>query len=169
MKTWTDDRENAMRELLADPNTAYSANEVAHILSDRFKIEISRNAVIGRCKRQGIPLNDCAPPGRPSNPAPRPREKPQKAVTPAQRPYIAQRKAASGPKLHTAVPQLLRCDDVRGPRHVSLLELTDNTCRWPISTVGAPDFCFCGNPPIEGMPYCAGHCRLAYRVDRRAA
>jgi GcrA cell cycle regulator len=46
----------------------------------------------------------------------------------------------------------------------SLFELSKETCRWPISTPGAEDFCFCGNPPIEGLPYCAGHSRLAYRV-----
>ena len=46
----------------------------------------------------------------------------------------------------------------------SLLELGNDTCRWPISTPGADDFCFCGNPPLDGLPYCAGHSRLAYRV-----
>jgi GcrA cell cycle regulator len=46
----------------------------------------------------------------------------------------------------------------------SLFELTKETCRWPISTPGAEDFCFCGNPPIAGLPYCAGHSRLAYRI-----
>jgi len=45
----------------------------------------------------------------------------------------------------------------------SLLELSKATCRWPISTPGLADFCFCGNPPIEGLPYCAGHSRMAYR------
>ena len=45
----------------------------------------------------------------------------------------------------------------------SLLELSAEKCRWPISTPGAEDFCFCGNMPVEGLPYCAGHTRLAYR------
>jgi GcrA cell cycle regulator len=45
----------------------------------------------------------------------------------------------------------------------SLLELSEARCRWPISSPGAEDFCFCGNLPVEGLPYCAGHSRLAYR------
>jgi GcrA cell cycle regulator len=49
----------------------------------------------------------------------------------------------------------------------SLFELGKDTCRWPISAPGAHDFCFCGNPPIDGLPYCAGHSRLAYRVAAR--
>jgi GcrA cell cycle regulator len=45
-----------------------------------------------------------------------------------------------------------------------LFELTNERCRWPISTPGAADFCFCGSTPVEGLPYCAGHSRMAYRV-----
>jgi GcrA cell cycle regulator len=46
----------------------------------------------------------------------------------------------------------------------SLFELTNERCRWPISTPGAADFCFCGSMPVDGLPYCAGHSRLAYRA-----
>ena len=49
----------------------------------------------------------------------------------------------------------------------SLLELSEQRCRWPISTPGAEDFCFCGNTPLEGLPYCPGHTRLAYRPGSR--
>ena len=49
----------------------------------------------------------------------------------------------------------------------SLFELSNERCRWPISTPGAEDFCFCGNTPLEGMPYCSGHHRLAYRPGSR--
>ena len=49
----------------------------------------------------------------------------------------------------------------------SLLELSEQSCRWPISTPGAADFCFCGNTPVEGLPYCPGHARLAYRPGSR--
>jgi GcrA cell cycle regulator len=49
----------------------------------------------------------------------------------------------------------------------SLLELSKERCRWPISTPGAADFRFCGNRPAEGLPYCAGHTRLAYRPGSR--
>jgi GcrA cell cycle regulator len=48
-----------------------------------------------------------------------------------------------------------------------LLELSEQRCRWPISTPGAVDFCFCGNTPVDGLPYCAGHTRLAYRPGSR--
>ncbi len=49
----------------------------------------------------------------------------------------------------------------------SLLELGSNSCRWPISTPGTADFCFCGNAQLDGLPYCPGHSRLAYRPGSR--
>ena len=48
-------------------------------------------------------------------------------------------------------------------RGCTLLELSQGKCRWPISNPGAQDFCFCGNEPVKGLPYCAGHARIAYR------
>jgi GcrA cell cycle regulator len=64
-----------------------------------------------------------------------------------------------------AEPDLAGIDEpIHNGHTCSLFELSKETCRWPISTPGAADFCFCGNPPIEGLPYCAGHSRLAYRV-----
>jgi GcrA cell cycle regulator len=45
----------------------------------------------------------------------------------------------------------------------SLLELSQKKCRWPIGNPGAADFWFCGNMPVEGLPYCAGHARIAYQ------
>jgi GcrA cell cycle regulator len=48
-------------------------------------------------------------------------------------------------------------------RGCTLLELSQGKCRWPISSPGADDFCFCGNEPVKGLPYCLGHARIAYR------
>ena len=62
------------------------------------------------------------------------------------------------------------CDaPIASERPCSLFELSKQRCRWPISTPGAEDFCFCGNMPLDGLPYCAGHTRLAYRSGARVA
>jgi GcrA cell cycle regulator len=49
----------------------------------------------------------------------------------------------------------------------SLLELDEQRCRWPVETPDATDFRFCGNRPVDGLPYCAGHARLAYQPSSR--
>ena len=36
-------------------------------------------------------------------------------------------------------------------------------CRWPFGHPGDDDFCFCGEPPVPGKPYCLKHCMVAYR------
>ena len=54
-------------------------------------------------------------------------------------------------------------------RTCTLLELSQGKCRWPISNPGAEDFCFCGNEPVKGLPYCLGHARIAYRPTAIAA
>lgn len=59
-------------------------------------------------------------------------------------------------------------------KRVTLLDLTDRMCKWPIGHPGEPDFHFCGRPAAPGMPYCAEHCAAAYqaqapRRDRRPA
>lgn len=45
---------------------------------------------------------------------------------------------------------------------VTLLELTDQTCRWPIGDPQEADFHFCGVRPIAESPYCNGHHLIAY-------
>jgi len=61
-----------------------------------------------------------------------------------------------------------------GKKLVSLLDLTDRMCKWPIGHPGDSDFHFCGKSSEAGMPYCAPHCAEAYqaqppRRDRRPA
>jgi GcrA cell cycle regulator len=56
---------------------------------------------------------------------------------------------------------------VTGPG-CSLLELSPGKCRWPLSEPGSAVFCFCGNRQVEGLPYCVGHARIAYKSSARA-
>lgn len=40
---------------------------------------------------------------------------------------------------------------------ISLLQLTEHTCRWPLGDPREPDFGFCGQPPMAGKQYCERH------------
>jgi hypothetical protein len=40
-------------------------------------------------------------------------------------------------------------------QRLSLLELTEATCHWPIGDPLSPDFFFCGGKVLTGLPYCA--------------
>jgi GcrA cell cycle regulator len=48
---------------------------------------------------------------------------------------------------------------------VSLLELNDRICKWPVGHPDEPDFHFCGKPVNPGFPYCSEHCLVAYQAQ----
>jgi GcrA cell cycle regulator len=57
-------------------------------------------------------------------------------------------------------------------RRLSLMELTERTCKWPIGDPATDDFWFCGLPSVAGKPYCDAHVSVAFqpmqaRRDRR--
>ncbi|MBE3637894.1 GcrA family cell cycle regulator [Mangrovicoccus algicola] len=57
-------------------------------------------------------------------------------------------------------------------RRLTLMELTERTCKWPIGDPATDDFWFCGHPVQAGKPYCEAHVGVAFqpmssRRDRR--
>jgi GcrA cell cycle regulator len=48
----------------------------------------------------------------------------------------------------------------------ALLELTENTCRWPVGDPRSARFFFCGAQAAYNKPYCAEHCARAYLRPR---
>ncbi|WP_134725279.1 GcrA family cell cycle regulator [Paracoccus luteus] len=57
-------------------------------------------------------------------------------------------------------------------RKLTLMELTERTCKWPIGDPATDKFWFCGLPSQAGKPYCEAHVGVAFqpmsaRRDRR--
>lgn len=57
-------------------------------------------------------------------------------------------------------------------KKLTLMELTERTCKWPIGDPATEDFWFCGLPVQAGKPYCDAHVGVAFqpmssRRDRR--
>lgn len=48
-------------------------------------------------------------------------------------------------------------------RKLSLLELTERTCKWPIGDPATEEFWFCGLPVKPGKPYCEAHVSVAFQ------
>lgn len=49
-----------------------------------------------------------------------------------------------------------------------LVELEQHHCRWPLHEPDEPAL-FCGAVRFANQPYCAGHCRMAYRPLKEVA
>ncbi|WP_407174801.1 GcrA family cell cycle regulator [Bradyrhizobium sp. STM 3562] len=142
--TWTTERIELLKIHFA---AGLTCREIAE------RIGVSRNAVIGKISRLNL-MRDKAGPAR------------------KERSGEPRKRAAS--RLRRQILRAISVEETRAEEEpianghrCSLFELSKQTCRWPLSTPGAADFCFCGNPPLEGLPYCPRHSRLAYRISVR--
>lgn len=92
----------------------------------------------------------------------------RKAIIPAGQPLPPQ------PSANEISPEALasvREVEKRAMR-LSLMDLTERTCKWPIGDPATPEFWFCGLPSQPGKPYCEAHVGVAFqpmsaRRDRR--
>jgi len=48
-------------------------------------------------------------------------------------------------------------------KKLSLMELTERTCKWPVGDPATEDFWFCGLPVQAGKPYCEAHVGVAFQ------
>jgi GcrA cell cycle regulator len=96
-------------------------------------------------------------------------------VTPLRRSLIAAgQPLPPQPSANEISPEALaRVNEVeKGARKISLMELTERTCKWPIGDPATEKFWFCGLPSQAGKPYCEAHVGVAFqpmssRRDRR--
>jgi GcrA cell cycle regulator len=141
---WDDAAVTTLRDL---NDAGLSSSQIANELG------CSRNAVIGKIHRMGMKKSKHSAGRKPQAPAkPKDRDRRIPVKTAANLDFRI--------KPHP-----------KGTVACSLLELTDRTCRFPISGPEAKDFLFCGNMiAAKGAPYCAFHTRLAYTspATRRA-
>ena len=144
--TWTDERIERLKSHFA---AGLTCREIA------ADIGVSRNAVIGKLSR----LNLTRGPKREERRIEARAARGLNALARLQQEMLAEIYVEAGASALPGIDEANRC---------SLLELDENRCRWPISTPGAEDFCFCGNSAPDGQPYCAGHSRLAYRPASQA-
>jgi GcrA cell cycle regulator len=138
---WTAERIEQLKSLFA---SRFSAREIA------LEIGVSRNAVIGKISRLKLNAGEKRRSAGRGEPTGRPVS--QRSTMRALR--------AEAHCLGEGVP-------ISASHRCSLLELTSQTCRWPVSNATDVEFLFCGNEAIEGLPYCAGHARIAYRSADR--
>jgi len=161
--SWTDERVELLKKLWSD---GLSASQIATELGN-----VTRNAVIGKVHRLGLS-------GRAKD----------KAAA-AQRP----RKAARSPSAPVAIPPQNRTNVIMAPvprplviheepavpaeddlgipvsERVTIMELRESMCRWPMGDPTKAEFRFCGARSVSSLPYCDHHARVAYQpvADRK--
>jgi len=148
---WSAPLVDRLRTLVAE---GLSAGGIAAALNAAYHTAFTRNAVIGKMGRLGLRSANTRG-GRPKG-APKLKRKP-----PIKRGSIY--RYPSSPRVFVDHPVTT---PALGARPCSLLELDNDTCRWPHGDVGDPDFHFCGAPAnlTLGKPYCPVHTRSATRL-----
>ena len=148
-ETWTDDRIASLKQMWAE---GASAAAIAERLGG-----LSRSAVLGKIHRLRPGL--------------------AKEPSVAKKTRATKKKRAAAKTLHKptapeqcgptrrVVPSPQPQTNESWQRGKSLLELTNDTCRWPHGEPGTRGFFFCGVPGADlegGKPYCVHHARRAY-------
>ena len=88
-----------------------------------------------------------------------PRTAARRAIIPAGQPLPPQ------PSANEIDPEALaKVSEVeKAAKKLSLMELTERTCKWPIGDPATEDFYFCGLPVQQGKPYCEAHVGVAFQ------
>ncbi len=189
--SWTDERVETLKKMWAE---GQSASQIAKELGG-----VTRNAVIGKVHRLGLSNRAgkeeeaaaVAPPpvAKPAAPpAPEPKVEPaaarpappvaavsnvtpmpiRRVIIPAGQPLPPQ------PSANEISPEALATvrEVEKRAMKLTLMELTERTCKWPVGDPATDDFWFCGLPSVAGKPYCEAHVGVAFqpmsaRRDRR--
>jgi GcrA cell cycle regulator len=179
---WTEERVELLKKLWLE---GLSASQIAGVLGEG----VTRNAVIGKVHR--LKLSGRA---KPASSAPRSRSSSARPARRVSSPSGA-RSLGMGGGGSMARPRSLSGSSVMGAtalkvseefetqawvapqaaelfipveQRLSLLQLSESTCKWPIGDPLTPDFYFCGQHSDDGKPYCEFHSRRAYhQVEKK--
>lgn len=185
---WTDERVDVLRTMWLGGS---SASQIAAVLGD-----VTRNAVIGKVHRLGLsgrgkPTSTATPRARKPRAA-----SPTGGGTRTRRPTSRSGGASVNAGMGASVgggmavgatalkptedlqPQFEQAPVTRGRADLTLVgdspqlsiqELKEDTCRWPVGDPLHDDFHFCGRSALDAQPYCEYHCGVAFQApsDRR--
>lgn len=159
---WSEEREALLRKLWG---MGLSCSQIAARLGDSSK----RSAVIGKVHRLGLPARV----GKPGKMASQARSTKIRRKSKPWRHLQAFGLVDKHSPLKLSADGYVPAEEdyiVPAQQRKTLLELKDDSCRFPIGDPQLPDFYFCGGEAVPGKPYCLHHCARAYTVpERRAA
>ena len=154
-ETWTAERLELLNKLWGE---GLSASQIA------AELGVTRSAVLGKCHRLGLARKASTEVSSPrSQQASRPLDPPataELAMEPGPKPVTntASHQPAEQPRGHSRPVEA----GSLGPKGLTIMELREGTCRWPLGDPTTPEFRYCGGGAVPGLPYCAQHAQIAY-------
>ena len=162
--TWTEERLELLKKLWGE---GMNASQIAAEIGGGM----TRNAVLGKSHRLGLvrkaaPKVSAPPSAKPSLPSATPSTaKPPKPDDPP--PVI--NKASQQPSEQPRANPLPVDAALPKGKGVTIAELREGMCRWPMGDRTTPEFRYCGGHAITALPYCSHHAQIAYQpmTDRK--
>ena len=158
--SWTDERVEQLRRLWDE---GLSASQIASQLGG-----VSRNAVIGKVHRLGLAGRAKANGAGQVN-----GRKKVDGATEAEVVLAKEQTVPEPPAVisHRPAPEFPLAPLRPAPEpvglavseRVTIMDLRESMCRWPMGDPTSPDFRFCGGRAITGLPYCTQHAQIAYQ------
>ena len=195
--SWTDERVETLKKMWGEGQSASQiAKELGGVTRNAVIGKVHRLGLSNRAGSGGS-ASKAAPKEKPAaaaakpvaKPAPKPKATPsvpavkeeleldengipisaaRRAIIPAGQPLPPQ------PSANEISPEALaKVSEVeKTAKRISLMELTEKTCKWPVGDPATDDFWFCGLGVQQGKPYCEAHVGVAFqpmssRRDRR--
>ncbi|NDV02181.1 GcrA family cell cycle regulator [Pseudoroseicyclus tamaricis] len=199
--SWTDERVEMLKKMWNDGKSASQiAKELGGVTRNAVIGKVHRLGLSNRSGSPAPAAGASAAPSTPAAaaaPAPQPEPAAAEPAAPAPEPAaapVAEEAAAPEPPVSPArrniipagqplPPQpsaneispeaLAKVNEVeKSAKKLTLMELTERTCKWPVGDPATEDFWFCGLPVQQGKPYCEAHVGVAFqpmssRRDRR--
>jgi GcrA cell cycle regulator len=196
--SWTDERVETLKKMWADGQSASQiAKELGGVTRNAVIGKVHRLGLSNRAGGSGeseveeeiAPAAARPVPEAPRAPEPakaaeaRPAVAPPQPVPPAnnvtqlplRKPIVpAGQPLPPQPSANEISPEALASvrEVEKKAKKLTLMELTERTCKWPIGDPATDDFWFCGLPSLPGKPYCEAHVGVAFqpmsaRRDRR--
>jgi GcrA cell cycle regulator len=149
--SWTDERVELLKKLWQD---GLSASQIAAELGG-----VTRNAVIGKVHRLGLSGR-----GQPTSSIKRQRRTHSTGMRRVRQMITVGNLALKPDQLPDVDMRPRRNVVVPIPLKLSIFQLTEKTCKWPLGDPGQEDFHFCGHDSLENLPYCEYHAGVAYQA-----
>jgi len=184
--SWTDERVELLKKMWGE---GQSASQIAKelggvtrnaVIGKVHRLGLSNRATGGSkaAEPKEKPASAAAPKPAPK-PKPQPKTEPARPATPA--PAASAETKAAIPARKQIIPAgqplppqpsaneispeaLAKVNEVeKKAKKLTLMELTERTCKWPVGDPATEDFWFCGLPVQQGKPYCEAHVGVAFQ------
>ncbi|RVV99196.1 GcrA cell cycle regulator [Mesobaculum littorinae] len=198
--SWTDERVETLKRMWNEGQSASQiAKELGGVTRNAVIGKVHRLGLSNRVGAAAATEATAAPaepaaaatpsapapePQRAADPEPQPapaaapasaRAEPAAPAAPARKPIVpAGQPLPPQPSANEISPEALASvrEIEKKAKRISLMELTERTCKWPVGDPATEDFWFCGLPVQPGKPYCEAHVGVAFqpmssRRDRR--